>query len=239
MMNRLSFTLPHWNTPVYKFQNKQGEEILIDVTTSVSSGLGPSHVLKDSVIPIFKKHNVDKVLDFGAGALRHTIPLLNAGFKVGAIDFKEGYSREICKGNLGKICKNDRFCLLEWPHTYCGNRDIFKGKFDAALLVYVLQTMPEPKERNDALKYISLKLKKQQVFLFYCARFNQLKDENTKYQVSDGYYMYPNRKLHSFYREFTTPATHSFMEDYKFRRIRSLSERGTNQMFLYFKGKYP
>jgi hypothetical protein len=238
-MHVFSFATPHWHTPVYKYHNGQGEDILIDVTTSVSPGLPPSHVLIDRVIPIFKKYNVDKVLDFGAGSLRHTVPLLKAGFTVGAVDFKEGYSREICKGRLGKICKNDRFCLLEWPHTYCGNRDVFKGKFDAALLVYVLQTMPEPKERNDALRYISLKLKKQQVFLFYCARFNQLNDQNRRYPVSDGYCMYPKRKYHSFYREFTTPATHAFMADYKFRRILSLSERGTDQMFLYFMGKYP
>lgn len=238
-MHFLPLIPPHWNTPVYKFLNNAGKKILIDVTTSVSSGLPPSHVLIDKVIPIFKKYNVDKVLDFGAGALRHTIPLLEAGFKVGAVDFMEGYSRDICKGALGKICTNDRFCLLEWPNIYRGNHKIFKGKFDAALLVYVLQTMPIPSERVDALDYISLKLKKRQVFLFYCARFKQLTEANAKHQVSDGYYMYPTREFHSFYREFTTADTHKFMEEFKFRRIHSLGERGTDQMFLYFKGKYP
>ena len=238
-MHMLPFVPPRWKTPVYKYPNGPGDDILIDVTTSVSPGLPPNHVLIDTVIPIFKKYNVDKVLDFGAGSLRHTIPLLKAGFKVGAVDFKDGYSRDSCKDHLAKVCHNDRFCLLEWPRTYCGNSKIFKGKFDAALLVYVLQTMPEPQERDEALRYLSLKLKKQQVFLFYCARFNQLTDENRRYRVSDGYYMYPRRKFHSFYREFTTPDTNTFMEDYKFRRIRSLSERGTDQMFLYFRGKYP
>lgn len=238
-MHFLPFVLPCWYTPMYKFNNRQEGDILIDVTTSVSSGLRPNHILTKKVIPIFKKYNVDKVLDFGAGALRHTIPLLEAGFKVGAVDFKEGYSRDICKSHLGKICDNDRFCLLEWPNIYRGNREIFKGKFDAALLVYVLQTMPIPEERIDALKYISAKLKKNRVFLFYCARFNQLNAKNSKHKVSDGYYMYPERDHHSFYREFTSPDTHALMNSFDFRRIRSLSERGTDQMFLYFRGKYP
>lgn len=238
-MNIPSLIQPHWNKPVYEFRNQAGKTIKIDVTTSVSSGLPANHVLTDKVIPFLKKHNVDKVLDFGAGSLRHSIPLVKAGFTVGAVDFKDNYSRPNCKDALASLCKNERFCLMEWPHIYCGNPDIFKGKFDAALLVYVLQTMPKPNERLDALRYISLKLKKHDTYLFYCSRYNQLSKNHAKYRVSDGYYMYPTREYHSFYREFSTPETHNFMANYKFERIRSFSERGTDQMFMYFRWSFP
>lgn len=239
-MSFLSFIPPHWDKPVYEFHKTGGKDILIDVTTSVSSGLDPNHVLIEKVIPYFRQHNVDKILDFGAGSLRHALPLVRAGFTVGAIDFKEGYSRPICHKHLKELCGNDRFCLMEWPHTFCGNSKIFRGRFDAALLIYVLQTMPVPKERKEAMNFISSKLKWHEAYLFYCSRYNQLNGGNHKrYAVSDGYYMYPKRKYHSFYREFTTSETHAFMAKYKFERVKSFSERGTDQMFMYLRWDYP
>ncbi|MEY2816758.1 MAG: hypothetical protein RL275_221, partial [Chloroflexota bacterium] len=66
-MSFLSFIPPHWDKPVYEFHKTGGKDILIDVTTSVSSGLDPNHVLIEKVIPYFRQHNVDKILDFGAG----------------------------------------------------------------------------------------------------------------------------------------------------------------------------
>lgn len=230
---------PHWEKPVYKFRNWAGEEIVIDVTTSVSPGLPPNHVLIDKVIPFLRENNVDKILDFGAGSLRHSIPLVKAGFTVGAVDFQEGYSRRVCKTALAALCKNDRFCLMEWPHIYCGNPEIFRGKFDAALLIYVLQTMPKPKERKKVLDFIFRKLRNKDVYIFYCSRFNQLNENHARYRVSDGYYMYPKRASHSFYREFSTNETHKFMKKYDFYRIHSFSERGTDQMFIYYRGHFP
>jgi hypothetical protein len=73
-------------------------------------------------------------------------------------------------------------------------------------------------------------------FLFYCARHNQLPDTALPYKVEDGYYMYPRRKVHSFYREFETDLTHKMMKAHKFMRIRSFNEGGREQMFMYAKG---
>jgi 2-polyprenyl-3-methyl-5-hydroxy-6-metoxy-1,4-benzoquinol methylase len=229
--------IPHWDKPIYKFHNGSGENIIIDVTTSVSPGLPANHVFVEKVIPFLKANNVYKVLDFGAGSLRHTISLLNAGFEVGAVDFMAGFNRTICKDALARIRSNERFCLLEWPRKYIGNSHIFKSKFDAALLIYVLQTIPKPSERKDVLHYIFRKLKRNK-YLFYCSRINQLDENTKKYPISDGYYMYPKREHHSFYREFTTGDTHLFMDKCNFRRIKSFSERGTDQMFLYIKGGF-
>lgn len=229
--------IPHWDKPIYKFHNGSGKNIIIDVTTSVSPGLPANHIFVERIIPYLKANNVYKVLDFGAGSLRHTLPLLKAGFEVGAVDFKGGFDRPICRHTLAQICDNERFCLFEWPHEYVGNPNIFKGKFDAALLIYVIQTIPKPADRRDVLRYVLRKLKANK-YLFYCSRSNQMEKYDKKYQISDGYYMYPKREHHSFYREFTTGETHTFMNKSGFQRIRSFSERGTDQMFLYIKGGF-
>jgi hypothetical protein len=47
--------------------------------------------------------------------------------------------------------------------------------------------------------------------------------------------MAPDRDLHSFYTEFPTEATHEMMQNHGFTRLKSLSERGTDQVFLYGK----
>lgn len=226
--------IPHWHSPIYNYRDDVGKEIIIDVTTSVSPGLPANHVFVDRVIPYLEKHDVYRVLDFGAGSLRHTIPLLKRGFVVGAVDYKRGFERPVCKKALEKLRDNKNFCALEWPNEYYGNREIFRKKFDAALLIYVLQTIPEPSERRDVLRFISRKLKINK-YLFYCSRVNQLNDIDKQHRISDGYYKYPKREHHSFYREFATGETHEYMHKHKFERVRSFSERGTDQMYLYIK----
>jgi hypothetical protein len=96
--------------------------------------------------------------------------------------------------------------------------------------------MPIHKERKAVIKNIWKKLKGDS-YLFYASRFGQITEEDQKRRVSDGYYRWPNRQMHSFYREFTTDDTHTLFEQHKFKYIRYLSERGTDQMFLYAKGK--
>jgi len=56
------------------------------------------------------------------------------------------------------------------------------------------------------------------------------------HRVTDGYYKWPEREQHSFYREFTTEETHDFMKRFRLKRVKSLSARGTDQIFLYAKG---
>ncbi len=225
---------PHWHRPIYHLRNAAGKEIVIDVTTSVSPGLPPNHVLVNRIIPRLKKEEVTKVLDFGAGSLRHTLPLLEHGFEVGAVDFQEDFARNVCSSALSHVLSNPRFALLEWPNIHLGNRDIFRGKFDAGLLIYVLQTIPKPEDRHEVLRYFRMKIKKNGL-LFYCSRVNQLNGDVVHHRISDGYYMYPKRAHHSFYREFTPSETHKLMEQYDFHLCGGFTERGTDQMFLYIK----
>jgi hypothetical protein len=223
-----------WTKPYYEINGADGEKVLIDVTSSVSPGLPPNKVVRESIVPLFKKMNVHRIVDFGAGAMRHVFPLLSAGFEVCAVEFKEQFARPVCAESLKEAEKNPNFTKLIWPQDFIED----KRRFDAALLCYVLQTMPVPKERELVLKLLKKKLN-DDAYLLLMSRYNQLDSIPRKRRVSDGYYMWPDREYHSFYREFKTEEVHDKMREYKFNHIRSLSERGTDQIFLYSKGDAP
>jgi hypothetical protein len=220
-----------WATPVYKLTATSGKPITINVTRSVSAGLPPTKVLSEKIIPFFREQRVERILDFGSGALRHAIPLLEEGFTVCAVDFEVGYQQPVAAEALRKARNYTNFCELVWPNDFIKDN----SRWDAALLCYVLQTMPIPKERELLLKLLKKKLVTDS-FLFYTSRYNQLTETIKTHRISDGYFMYPNHTEHSFYREFRTDETHAMMKRFGFERLRSLSERGTDQMFLYAKG---
>lgn len=220
-----------WESPIYRFKSILQKEVYIDVTTSSSPGLPPNKLLRDTLIPFFKKKKLYRILDFGAGALRHCFPLLDAGFEVCAVEFDEGFSRPSSKRALEEAKKNPNFSALIWPKDFIRDR----RRFDAALLFYVLQTMPLEKERQLVLHHLYSKLT-QDSYLIYASRYGQITEEDLHHKVADGYYKWPTRAYHSFYREFTTEETHSMMQQHRFIRKRSLGERGTEQIFLYVKG---
>jgi len=220
-----------WSTPVYHLVAKTGKQIVVDVTTSVSAGLPPNKLLHDTLVNFFRSKGVESIVDFGAGALRHTFPLLQAGFQVCAVEFEEQFKKPICTEALHKADKHANFTKLIWPSDF--RKD--KRHFDAALLCYVLQTMPLHEERKLVLKLLRNKLSNDS-YLLLMSRYGQISGIPRERTVEDGYYMWPDRAAHSFYTEFTTEETHKMVGDYGFRSLRSLSERGTDQVILYGKG---
>jgi SAM-dependent methyltransferase len=196
-----------WKTPFYELISANGEKVLIDVTTSISAGLPPNRVMRQKIIPFFHSRDVEKVLDFGAGSLRHTFSLLDAGFEVCAVEFREAFERPASADALERAKRYANFSALIWPNEFIKDT----RKFDAAMLNYVLQTMPLASERETVLKYIYRKLKRD-AWLLYMSRYNQTKDLDRKYQIEDGYYKWPRRTYHSFYCEFTTERTHQMMK---------------------------
>jgi hypothetical protein len=219
-----------WLKPLYELTAKSGKKVIIDVTSSVSPGLPPNKTIAD-VATFLKKQKAERILDFGAGALRHTFPLLDAGFQVCAVEFEECFGRPICGKALKQAQTHANFSTLIYPKDFL--RD--NRKFDAALVCYVLQTMPVPAERKTVLKSIYKKLKAES-YLLYMSRYGQLDGTSSAHRVTDGFYKWPDREQHSFYREFTTEETHDFMKSFHLKRVKSLSERGTDQIFLYGKG---
>jgi SAM-dependent methyltransferase len=219
-----------WNKPTYDLRDKNGKSVVIDVTKSVSAGLPPNKLIK-GLIPFFKSRNVERIVDFGAGALRHSFPLLKRGFEICAVEFEEQFNKPFCQVALAKARRYSNFSTLIWPRDFKNDN----RTFDAALLCYVLQTMPIADERDLVLKLLYRKLRDDS-YLLYMSRLNQMEGTSISHKVEDGYYKRPEEKTHSFYREFTPEETRQMFENRKFRRIRSLSERGTEQIHLYVKG---
>jgi hypothetical protein len=220
-----------WERPIYKLAAKNGKKVTIDVTSSVSAGLPPNKIVRD-LIRFFRQKGVETILDFGAGALRHTFPLLNAGFQVCAVEFESQFRKPVCAESIAKARRHSNFCTLMWPHDFQHD----KRRFDAALLCYVLQTMPVSDERKLVLKLLKKKLTAN-AYLLLMSRYGQLGNIPIGQAVRDGFYMSPDREVHSFYTEFTTENTHQMFDDCGLKRLRSLGERGTDQVFLYGKGR--
>ena len=86
-----------WKKPIYKLKAASGNYINIDVTTSCGANLKPNSVIYE-VADFLKIQEVKSILDLGAGALRHTIPLLKAGFEVWSVEFEK-------QGKLGTSIK--------------------------------------------------------------------------------------------------------------------------------------
>jgi len=216
-----------WKSPIYKYA---GGKIVIDVTTSISSGLPPHRVLKRDFMPYIRKLGHRRILDFGAGALRHTLPMLAYDVEVCAGEVEAAFGREVAMEALEKARRRANFSTLIWPAGF--KKD--GRRFDAAVLSYVLQTMPEKEERKEVVKLIAKKLV-DGGHLLYLSRTDQITRETNARRVCDGYYMWPERETHSFYTEFTHEETRALMEKFKLVRERSWSEGGKEQVFLFRK----
>jgi hypothetical protein len=225
-----------WEKPIYRLKAKNGKYVYIDVTTSCSPGLKCNEVFK-KVVQFFKRHNIETILDFGAGSLRHTFPLLKSGFRVCAVEFKEQLQRPYCKKALKRAQKSANFSALIFPDQFIKDN----RKFDAAILSFVVPTMPITKERKALFKLIKKKLKRDSV-IFWMSQYGKygiaLKETN---RVSDGWYLNPSRNMHSFYTEFKNDEIDRMLKEIKYKRILSPSKRGNDQFRLYSKGiiKWP
>lgn len=220
-----------WKSPIYELPNEKGELIKINVTNSVSAGLEANSVIYE-VIEFFQSHNVNTVLDFGAGALRHCFPLLKAGFAVCAVEYEEQFQKPKCieARDLAKLDAN--FSQLIFPKDFISDRN----KFDAVLLCYVLNVMPLPKERIKVVDYLYRKMNDDS-YLLYMAQWGQIKYIDTTKKVSDGYYKGAKYNYKTFYRETKTPDTHELFKGKRLRRIKSYDQGGNVQIFLYKKEK--
>lgn len=227
-----------WDNSIYHITAENGKKVIIDVTQSVNPALGPNKAIK-KVIEFFKRKEVETVLDYGAGALRHTFPLLKAGFQVCAVDFEEQYadtdSKRICKIMKEKAEDDPNFSELVYPRPFIKDN----RKFDAALLCYTFQSMPLQKERMHALRLLYKKLKKRS-FIIWMSRYGDAKNLPDSRCVEDGYFKSP-KPPHSFYMEIKTEDIHDMFQTVgwrkSFHRLRSLGCGGRDQIFAYSKKK--
>lgn len=232
--------MPIWDKPLYDLRAKTGKRIIIDVTMSVNPALGPNQAITE-VIQFFQRKNVKTILDFGAGSLRHTMPLLDAGFEVCAVDFEEQYaetdSKRVCRQNRLTAEDYPNFSALVYPRDFTNDE---REDFHAALLCYTFQGMPLISERKRVLQLLYRKLANQS-YIVWMSRYGDTKDIPDRQRIEDGYYKYPDSSTHSFYTEFKTEAIHKMMKEVGWRKsfhhIKSLGQGGRDQLFVYAKGR--
>jgi hypothetical protein len=184
-----------WRSPLYIFKAKQGldasddVEILVDVTWS-------SKPTRPKMAPALQKTlratfdhlggSKLKILDFGAGKLRHTLPLLEKGHTVDAVDFRSLYLKPTpeIKKNLQRAQQfGGRFTQVVYPSDFAKQ----KKHYDLILLINVLNVMPEPLERYFVLHKCNENLSKGGHLLWFCQHGDELQLKATSgLQITDG-----------------------------------------------------
>ena len=222
-----------WERPIYKMLAKARREyIKIDVTKSCSPGLRPSQSIHD-VADFFERKKVKSILDVGAGALRHSLPLLERDFQIYAVEYEEQYNKPACLEALQKAQNNANFTSLEFPKDFIS---LPKRRFDAALLCFVIPSMPRPKERVRLLNLVSEKLK-QNSYIYWMSQYGKYGDRIGDHNaVGDGWFLNPKHTNQSFYTEFKTAEIDKMLARIDFKLIRFLGKSGHDQFRLFARG---
>jgi hypothetical protein len=220
-----------FETPFYNVTTQGGKQLRVDVTNSISAGLDANAGLIDHLTSWMKATKCKRVLDFGAGALRHSIPLLRKGFEVVAVEYPNAYDRPKAAEYRAQAEKFDTFTELLWPDQFlkCTHR------FDVVLLVYVLQVVPVKKDREAILDGVASRLDKNGPRrLYYASRTGEgrgLPDEN---RYNDGWVRGKGPNDHTFYTEWSAPDTDAMFKKSGFNRVGTYT--GAQQGFIYGHG---
>jgi 2-polyprenyl-3-methyl-5-hydroxy-6-metoxy-1,4-benzoquinol methylase len=96
--------------------------------------------MREKILPFFKEHNVEKVLDFGCGRyLRDSLLLAKHHIFVDAVDLEEQIRRIEPK-------KSRRVHSL--------SAEIIDKEYDATLLNFVIQVLPTQEQRTEILEKV-------------------------------------------------------------------------------------
>jgi len=200
----------------------------LTVTQSISSGLSINAGLVAHLSSWMKERGFNRILDFGAGALRHTLAFLNEGFEVTAVEYKEAFSRPKAKENLQIARTKDGFSELIWPKDFIHS----KQKYDVALLIFVIQVVPFKTDRNRILDEIKKKLDNNgPKRLYYASRFGEGRKLSDEVRFNDGWILGLKKSTQSFYTDWNAATTHKMMKKKGFFHAGNYS--GASQPFIY------
>ncbi|GJM43288.1 MAG: hypothetical protein DHS20C21_01300 [Gemmatimonadota bacterium] len=215
-------------TPDYGATMGNGERVTIDVTNSISAGLDHNEGLIAHVRKWMDGLGYTRILDFGAGALRHAIPLLEAGFEVTVVEYKRAFERPRAKEALAIAEEYDGFSALVWPHDFMRSR----VRYDVALLVYVLQVIPVKKDREVVLGEIAKRFDRNGPRrLYYASRYGEARSLSADRKHKDGWVRGRGDHGRSFYTEWKADDTNRMFA--KFGYERAGTYQGASQGFIY------
>ena len=202
-----------WQSPIYIFKKKENfgktKEILLDVTWSAKPTrpqIAPSleSALSKTLENIGGQKNKKdiKIIDVGAGKLRHSVLLLQEGYSVTAVDYENLFVNptDQVQGYIDQASKFSTFQKIVYPSQLITDNN----KHDLAILVNVLGIMPEPIERLFVLDQCHKKLKDNGYILV----FNQHGDTDqikavSELKITDGGCT-TSRGRKTFYKDFNT-----------------------------------
>jgi hypothetical protein len=218
----------HFQSPFYNVTTQGGSKLTIDVTNSISAGLDPNSGLVGHLIPWMKERGFSRVLDFGAGALRHTIPLLKKGIEVVSVEYERAYQRPKAAEARADAAKLDGFTALLWPHDFLKS----KHRFDVALLLYVLQVVPIKADRKKILEAIGQRFDGNgPKRLYYASRYGDTTGLKDEMKYNDGWVKGIGEKDRSFYTEWNAHSTNELFQSHGYERVGGYS--GASQGFIY------
>lgn len=153
-----------WQSPLFLYRKTEGfdetQETLVDVTWAAKPIQSePASLVLGVFREVFQHLAVDKhrILDFGAGKLRYTVFLLEQGHRVTAVDYPEPFERPTpeIETALKKAQGNKkRFDRVLYPSQLLP----LNKSFDLALLINVINIVPDPLERLFVLDQCNRKL---------------------------------------------------------------------------------
>lgn len=236
-----------WRFPIYKFRvlkdpNNEADskviELVFDVTKSAPSRNVPSESLLEVFEEIFNNYRgLKSILDFGAGKLRITYPLLKKNKEVCAVEFEKLANNEI---TISKQVKCNRYRGnykgIIYPHNFLSD----KNKYDLGILINVLPFMPIFTERLLALLKIYECLKDKSYLLWYAMREPpkyKKRRLSGKYVCGDGVWMRDKEKTKTFYKYYNPKELDELMFVAGFKLEKTFPD-GLNDIRLYKKTKY-
>jgi len=219
--------MARFSTPLYNVTTADGQQLVVDVTNSISAGLKANGKLMLDIVPWMKNTGCRRVLDFGAGALRHCMPLLKKGFEVIAVEYERAYNRPTAGKRKAQAEKYPGFTKLLWPAEFLSS----KVTYDVALLIYVTQVIPVKMERELIIKEIARRYAKNSPRrLYYAYRYGEGASIPDEMKYNDGWVRGVGQHGRTFYAEWNAADTHAFFLHSGYERVGAY---GGEQGYIY------
>lgn len=234
-----------WDSPLYIYQKKQGlkdtREIIVDVAwSSKPTRPEPAPALEKTLrqtIDHMKGKSHFNILDFGAGKLRHTVILLEAGHSVTAVDYPEIFLHptSTVKSFIERAEKHGkRFGRITYPDELIYS----KNTYDLIMLINVTGIIPDPLERLFVLDQCNEKLKEGKYLLWFTQHGDQDQREAVSDFITDGGCTI-NHARKTFYTEFDRDSVDLMLSLSGFERESIRFDSSRNQAWLYKKTSKP
>ncbi|MCL5239265.1 MAG: hypothetical protein M1286_02215 [Candidatus Marsarchaeota archaeon] len=206
------------------------KEIEIDVTKSAAShmGRGIRTVLRDVLTN--RALDINDVVDFGAGKLKNDPFVLTMGKTLCAVEFDRLDSNPVTRSNYALCQRHDGAFRRLTPAQFKDD----ERRYDLAMLVNVIATMPYESERASVMGLLHDKLRDGKFALVFWLRdddrYAKLRAQGR--ECRDGVWLGEGRSYQTFYRYYSPIEIIGMMHDAGFVPFNRFYTE-TNHAFLF------